>query len=442
MAPRLSLSVSLVAMLLGAFGRPASAQEPPRLLMQDVQPKGVEPAVAQALTDLLEIEIERGRLFSLVSQQDLRTLLQVEEQRILFGIEDGQEERMAAIARKVDAPFALAASVGKLGGAYLLSLRLFDVDKAEVVRRVSQTLVGDEAGLAGSLRAAVLALTLQEKGLERDLSEELIDGLKIATEPKSFFLTVSLESSFPLSGSVSAESTLTFNPSYYGFGLCAELPIAAWLRAFASFGFGNTINGHGRFEQLTAGSLTLADDSVQPSLTATTTSLDYTSWSIPLLLGVKLVPDQGRFLPYALVGVGASLTQLQFDPGTLQSTFRDSQSMAACPAPYAIEDRGDHQECFYQVALEAADDIFAVGFDLVAAVGLEWLLAHHFGITLDVRYHFNYLPGAVEDFRVPYRGTIASDSDPTWKQYESATLLAVQQENHLLQFSVGALFYW
>ena len=61
------------------------AAETERLLLLDITPHGVPAELAASLTDLLELEIERGRLYQVISQQDLRNLIKVEEQKLLLG---------------------------------------------------------------------------------------------------------------------------------------------------------------------------------------------------------------------------------------------------------------------------------------------------------------------------------------------------------------------
>ena len=86
--------------------------------------------------------------------------------------------------------------------------------------------VGEETGLVGSLRAAVLSLTLEEKGVAPDISAGLIDDLTIAEKTKTVFFAISPAYEIPVGYQNSADSIVTFQPTFYHLRLDAELPLA------------------------------------------------------------------------------------------------------------------------------------------------------------------------------------------------------------------------
>lgn len=425
--------------LLGTLASVAArADEPPKLLLQDIQPKGIDPDVASSLTDLLELAIERGRLFTVVSQQDLRALLKIEEQRILLGLEEGQEERMAELARKVDAPYALATSVGKVGDSYVLSLRLLDVGRVSVIRRINQTLVGDETGLIGSIRTAALALTLEEKGIAPDLSAELIDDLTISEKPKAVFLSLSPYYEVPLGFQKSEDDIVIFRPEYMGFRLEAELPVWRWVRVFASIGVGFTINAE---EHQATNDLTLIyEDGENPTgfqAQGTGFSVDFDSMRVPIHLGVKFAPETGRFLPYALLGIGVSY--LSFDPGAGSLELWREAPETGCEDPYTPHQSGELDLCILRDArLEPEGTISEFGFEATAAAGVEFLLTHHLGLKAEVRYQFLHLFKSDADLRVRYAGEVDTDAG----RDELFKLIGVRAMYHNLAFSAGLVAYW
>ncbi|MFA6034694.1 MAG: hypothetical protein WC889_17475, partial [Myxococcota bacterium] len=152
MSKRTIFTVVLAAVLALSVVFPAAAQkkgEPPRLVLLDLQANGVSNEIAQSLTDMLDLELERAKLYTVLSQQDLRALLKVEEQKQLLGVEGAPMETLARLAKAVNAPYLCRGSVGKVGNTLVVSLDVIDVNEVKAIRRVNQTLVGDTGSLVG-----------------------------------------------------------------------------------------------------------------------------------------------------------------------------------------------------------------------------------------------------------------------------------------------------
>ncbi len=425
---------------------PAAAQQAPRLYLQDIEPKGVAPQVAAALTDLLELEIERGGLFEVVSQQDLRRLLKVNEQQMLLGLDEGWEERMAALARQVDAPYALAASVGEVGRATVLALRLLDVQRMEVVRRVNQTLVGDQTGLIGSLRAAALALNLEQKGVTPDLSEQLIDELRIAEKPKTLFLALSPVYEVPLGEQRDEAGLVVMRPAYLGFRLDAELPIWKWIRVFGALGAGFSLEAESFHE--TNDLILFYEGGQNPTdhlLQASALSVKYDSFRIPFHAGIKAVPATGRFLPYALIALGLSYQRFKVGSANLDLAHEqrgDENETIDCRPPLAsstLEANRDIKLCILDdMPLSPQRDISEFGIEATAALGMEWLLSHHLGLKAEIRYVFTHLLKPDADLRLQMTGELPTEQG----RAEANKLLGLKNLHHRVAFSVGLIAYW
>jgi opacity protein-like surface antigen len=429
----------------------AQAAETERLLMLDITPHGVPDEVAASLTDLLELEIERGRLFEVISQQDLRTLIKVEEQKLLLGKDEQTNENLANIANQVDAPFLLASSLGRVGKAYLLSLELLDAKQVKVVRRVSQTLIGDQEELVGSLRSAVLAITLEEKGLAPDISAGLIDQLKIAEKPKTVYLAFSPAYEVPVGKKASEDSILVFRPTFYHLRVEAELPLWPWIRLFGSFSVGTTINETFMTEDNHTTGIFLdgGTDQVGYRLQAAQVSLNFSALRIPVGLGIKFAPDTGRFLPYALAGLGVSWQKYSFDNATI-GVLREHNEDQTCSPPFSPYTPPGQQYPFCEIRgqqMKPEGDLDTLGLDATAAAGVEWLLTHHIGIKAEVRYHLTYALKDAADLRLKYEGqsqpyevtTQTGTETRVDKYYE---VFAVQQVHHGVVFSAGMIAYW
>jgi hypothetical protein len=292
--------------LAATFPCLALAAEPPRMVLMDLQANAVSKEVAQSLTDLLDLEIERSGLYTVFSQQDLRAMMAAEEQKQLLGVDDPPIEVLARIGKAVNAPYLLRGSVGKVGSMMVVSLDLIDVQAVKAIRRVNQTLVGDESSLVGSVRAAALALALEEKGMAPDVSAELIDGLKIAEKPKTLFLSLSPGYEIPVGPVHDSSDILYFMPGYARLRLDAEYPLWKFIRLFASAGYDFTVAQQMRLQDKHYGLVYDASTGTQLGDRASinTTTLDYRATRIPFDLGAKFVPETGRFLPFGIVGLG------------------------------------------------------------------------------------------------------------------------------------------
>jgi hypothetical protein len=449
---RIPSSTCLLAALglLLLAGR-TGAQPPPRLLLLDIEPQGVPAELASSLTGLLELEIERGGLYEVVGEGDVRLMLQEEERRILLG-DEGFEGRMSEIGKRAQTPYTLAASLGRVGSLYLLSLRLLDVEQARVVRRVSQTLAGEEEGLLGSLRAAALALTLEEKGVAPDISQGLIDDLAIAEKAKTAFFGLSFvyDADIGWNTASGGQDLLVLRPQRYALRIDAELPIWRWLRAFGSLGADYSFSTVGQKDSSQFAQVfeVGADDPAAYLLQAVAANYDYDALRLPLHLGIKAVPATGRFLPYALVGLGFSWNRFGFSGSraVFFSEAREEGQQRQCQAPY-----GDHPEngelCSLALDMRPEGDKSFFAFELTAAAGAEWLLTPNLGLKLEARYAFSLALSSAESLRVTYSGesepyTATIGGLPRQVTQRLEQIVAVQDQLHLLGFSIGLVAYW
>ena len=429
----------------------AQAAESERLLMLDITPHGVPNEVAASLTDLLELEIERGRLYQVISQQDLRNLIKLEEHKLLLGKDEQTNENLAKIANQVDAPYLLASSLGRVGKAYLLSLELLDAKQVKVVRRVSQTLIGEPEELVGSLRSAVLAITLEEKGVTPDISAELIDKLKIAEKEKAIYLAFSTAYEVPVGLKASEDSILVFRPTFYHLRVDAELPLWPWIRLFGSLSVGTTINETFMTEDnhTTGVFLDGSTDQVGYRLQAAQVSLDYSALRIPIGFGIKFAPDTGRFVPYALAGLGVSWQKYSFEDATI-GVLREHNEDQTCSPPFSPYTPPGQQYPFCEIrgqAMKPEGDLDTLGLDATAAAGVEWLLTHHIGIKAEVRYHMTYAIKDTADLRLKYEGEsqpyeVTTPTGPETRVDKYYELFAVQRIHHGVVFSAGMIAYW
>jgi opacity protein-like surface antigen len=169
--------------------------------------------------------------------------------------------------------------------------------------------------------------------------------------------------------------------------------------------------------------------------------------------GVKFIPQTGRFLPYALLGVGFSWRQLTFENENLGFAYtatygKDSWTPPnpKCSAPYSqlSESSGktENYTCGYNVSLKPDQQtINLFGFDLVAGVGAEYLITQNIGIKFEVRYIMTYLFSGdltAKFWSDKQEYNPAGEKKPV--QYGDA--FPIWQLQHAISASAGVIAYW
>jgi hypothetical protein len=114
---------------------------------------GVKASMARVLSDILLSNLtDSGRFLSVVSAEDIKQMLDLEQQKNVLGCQD--DSCMAEIGGALGVPFMAVPSMGRLGGQFVLNLKILDVEAARVRARVSRTVQREV-----DLPAAVLGLT-------------------------------------------------------------------------------------------------------------------------------------------------------------------------------------------------------------------------------------------------------------------------------------------
>jgi len=124
---------------------------------------GVKPSMARVLSDILLSNLtDSGRFASVVSGEDIKQMLDLEQQKNALGCND--DSCMAEIGGALGVPFMAVPTMGKLGGQFVLNLKILDVEAARVRARVSRT-VAREVDLPNAIL-----------GLTRTALEHLFEG--------------------------------------------------------------------------------------------------------------------------------------------------------------------------------------------------------------------------------------------------------------------------
>ena len=105
------------------------------LLVMDLRANGVDSSSVQTIQGLLVDEISKASSASVLGGEDLRRVLEVQNNKALMGCND--DACMAEIAGALGAEQVIYGSLGKLGQLYILQLVLFDAGNVQVIRRAN-----------------------------------------------------------------------------------------------------------------------------------------------------------------------------------------------------------------------------------------------------------------------------------------------------------------
>ncbi|MEM6531132.1 MAG: PEGA domain-containing protein [Myxococcota bacterium] len=155
----------------------------------DLRADGVAPEVAANLTEVLSTEVKRIKNTTVISRDDVKSMLELESAKQELGCDD--TSCLAEIAGALGVEKMIVGNVGKLGTRYVLGLRLLDSKRAEAQGRVSETLRGDEAQLIPAVRSAsrrLLGIEVEGQGSlavtsSEEAAEVVVDNAETFTLP-------------------------------------------------------------------------------------------------------------------------------------------------------------------------------------------------------------------------------------------------------------------
>ncbi len=132
-------------------------EDRPTLIVFNISPeKGVEPGSANLLTEFILTEIANIDRYNVIGQNDLDKMLFWETNKQLKNCTDSS--CMAQIAGAMGAEYYVIGSIGTMGDNYLVNLKLINVMKAVVEKRVTELIKKDENELIKGTKGIVLKL--------------------------------------------------------------------------------------------------------------------------------------------------------------------------------------------------------------------------------------------------------------------------------------------
>jgi TolB-like protein len=123
----------------------------------DLEAAGLDEHTANNLTQVLSVEIKRIDRATVIGPADIKALIGLERMRRLAG-QDCDESCAAELGNALGVDKLIVGSVGRLGGAFVVSLRLIDPRQLAVESRVSESYSGAEEQLLRAVRHAARRL--------------------------------------------------------------------------------------------------------------------------------------------------------------------------------------------------------------------------------------------------------------------------------------------
>jgi hypothetical protein len=122
-------------LVLIIFPSLSSGKELPKVAVWDLAAMEVKITYAQQLTAILVSELDKLQKYKIYSQENVRTLAGWTEERMKLGCTNTQ--CLTALGQ-MDVTKLISGSVGKIGNRYTVSLNLFDTQKAEAEKAISE----------------------------------------------------------------------------------------------------------------------------------------------------------------------------------------------------------------------------------------------------------------------------------------------------------------
>lgn len=139
----LSLAAALASTRAEAQGPAASSAPPPafspgraRILVLDIKANDVDPSTVATVTSIVVAGLAEYRTLDVLSGEDVRRLADLEASRMQAGCAD-DASCLSEIAGALGAQLVVFGAVGRLGEATVVSLNLFDSQKAQALGRVT-----------------------------------------------------------------------------------------------------------------------------------------------------------------------------------------------------------------------------------------------------------------------------------------------------------------
>jgi TolB-like protein len=133
------------------------AAEGTKVAVMELAGQDLKAGAAANLTDLLCLELKKFEGLNVVSRSEIETMLQYQVDKMVLQCKS-DTSCLVEIGGALGVDYLVSGGLGRLGKAFVVNLKLLDINRAQPVNRVSETFEGDETELPRALRFATLRL--------------------------------------------------------------------------------------------------------------------------------------------------------------------------------------------------------------------------------------------------------------------------------------------
>ena len=158
-----------------------------RIAVMDLAARqGVSAQATASLTDLVTNEISRMPKYEVINKDDIRVMLEHVANKQLLNCDD--TKCLAVIGGALGVDYIFSGNIGKIGDIYVINLKVINIDKAEVLTRLSTEFRGNESELVEKIKHAVNKL-FDEKRLFRKklLRWSMVGGAALSAGAGGYF---------------------------------------------------------------------------------------------------------------------------------------------------------------------------------------------------------------------------------------------------------------
>ena len=142
-------------MLFALVATPAAAQtDTTGIAMIGVRAShGVEDSLAQLLDEALLVTLKKSGVYNTVmGSSDVAQMLDHDQRKSILGCQE--DSCLAEVGGALGVPYLGSCTLGKLGGRYLITLKVISTEESKVISRAMRQ-VDDEGGLVDAVRGLV-----------------------------------------------------------------------------------------------------------------------------------------------------------------------------------------------------------------------------------------------------------------------------------------------
>ena len=158
---------AIMAVFAVRFARAGGKEKLPKMVVMDLKAeRGLDPGLVKLLNELLLTELQKVGRWQVIGGSDIAGMLKLSEQKQMLGCND--IGCLVDLGGALGADKLVATNIGKIGNFYLVNVKIIDIARATVDRRVSYRVRGVEDALMKAITNSVdrLAYGKDAKGAE------------------------------------------------------------------------------------------------------------------------------------------------------------------------------------------------------------------------------------------------------------------------------------